>query len=173
MSNHSEPTRDLDILRRMMRPFATSIGAKADALGGSLPLSSQHQQRLRESISDDIKKATNFHRHRVSVAAHLEASSREIDLASKTWHDQPRFDPKRRLFVVEHKVTVGTLRDRCIGARDTSGILNVLVNDLVVVWVLREVDDKLTRLGFRTHRPDPDRAYEAAGIKMVPEHELP
>lgn len=34
-------------------------------------------------------------------------------------------------------------------------------------WILKEEDDALTSLGYRSRRPDPEAAYRAAGIEMA------
>jgi len=156
----------MDHIRQHMTAFATAIAAKVRALRATAATSAQ-QQRLRESISDDIKKATNFHPHHQSVAAQDFASSSGIDLTGKTWHDQHHFDPKRRIFVVEHKRTVGSIRELCIQAEAEDRILEILTKEICAVWVLREEDDRLTRLGFRVRRPDPDDAYRQAGIEIA------
>jgi hypothetical protein len=152
-----------------MAPFASSIWAKAEALRTLRDLPRPLEQRLKESISDDLKKATNFQRHYCSHAAERVAAalSRPVDLREQTWHDQGTFDPNRRLFVVEHKVTIASLRDLCRGAPDVANVLDILVDKFVVVWVLREEDDRLTRLGYRTKRPDPDAAYREAEIHLL------
>jgi hypothetical protein len=147
-----------------MQPFSTAIYAKARALR-DLKLSDTHRKRLRESISDDIKKASNFHPHKMSKAAHETASALNIgDLAQKTWHDQHSFDPGRQTFIVEHMVTVSRLRERCLQATDEDGVLSVLADEIRVVWILRAEDERLTALKYRSKRPA--TAYEEARIEI-------
>jgi hypothetical protein len=149
--------------REYMVPFATAIFAKKTALPS---LSGAYASRMRESIKDDIKKASNFHPHDVSVRAHQKAQSlpTRVELKDKTWHDQNTFDPGRELFLVEHMRTVSSLADACIKAETESQVLDILTDQLSVVWILREEDDELTRLKFRSKRTDD--AYEAAGIEI-------
>ena len=157
-------------LRLLMDPFATSIFAKASALrqlGGALSVA--QKRRLSESMSEDVKKATNFHPHDVSEAAAEEARRLGVeDLSEKTWHDQTKFDPKRERFIVEHMVPVSALVYACLNQPDERGVLDVLTERLRVVWLLRREDREITLLGFRHKRPDPDEAYRLAGVRMVP-----
>ncbi len=161
------PAGDLS-LRELMTPFARAILAKAGALREYLnDLSHSQQRRFLESIGDDIKKATALHPHDMSVAAAEEAARRGVDLTAKTWHDQPRFDPGRKTFIAEHMVPVSALVYACTQQSDIEGVLNVLVNRLRVVWLLRDEDKSLTRLGFRHRRASPEQAYQAAGIRIA------
>jgi hypothetical protein len=150
-------------IRALMEPFSISIFAKARALS-SPELKDSHRSRLRESISDDIKKASNFHPHRMSKAAQAKALALNVNLEEKTWHDQHSFDPGRQLFIVEHMVTVSELRERCLRVSDQDGVLAVLTNDLRIVWILREEDERLTALKYRSKRPA--TAYEEALIEL-------
>jgi len=148
-----------------MAPFATAIFAKAEALR-TLELKSAHRSRLSESISDDIKKASNLHAHRMSKRAREKARAlaTPVDLAEMTWHQQKAFDPDRGLFIVEHRATVSSLRQRCLEAANVHGVLDVLEKDIDVVWILREEDEKLTELKYRSTRPA--SAYEEALIEI-------
>jgi hypothetical protein len=155
-------------LEEMMKPFASAIFAKAQglrALGNTI--TPRQVQRLKESISDDLKKATNFHPHQASVAAASEAKLRGVDLTEHTWHEQLSFDAKRATFIVEHKTPVSALREACLASPDEGAVLQVLVTQLHVVWLLRSEDDELTRRGFRHKRADPDEAYRLAGIQLL------
>jgi hypothetical protein len=151
-------------LRTLMEPFATAIYAKSHALR-KLDLRGAPRSRFLESISDDIKKASNLHPHGVSEAA-LERALREqiLDLGEKRWSDQRKFDPDRKIFIVEHMVPVKMLRRKCLDAGDEEAVLAVLVSDIRVVWILRTEDDALTALGYRSERPP--TAYEEAGIRI-------
>jgi hypothetical protein len=146
-----------------MRPFATAIYAKGRAIK-ELELTGAHRSRLRESISDDIKKASTFHAHKMSVAARNKAATLGVDLVSKTWHDQHGFDPGRHVFIVEHMTTVSMLREKCLRAADEGAVLAVLTGEIRVVWILREEDEKLTALKYRSKRPA--TAYEEAQIEI-------
>jgi hypothetical protein len=150
-------------LATLMQPFATAIYAKARALRG-VDLMGAHRSRLRESISDDIKKASSFHAHKMSVKARKKAATLGVDLTAKTWHDQHGFDPGRQAFIVEHMTTVSMLRERCLRAPDEGAVLAILTGEIRVVWILREEDEKLTALKYRSKRPA--TAYEEAQIKI-------
>jgi hypothetical protein len=151
----------------LLRPFALSIHAKVAAIY-ALRLTADQRARVLESISDDIKKCTNFVHPRVSVAA-MKAARRKnkIDLWSKNWHNQGTFDRGRRLFHLEHFVPVSAIREACIEDRSKTGILEILRSRLQIVWILKAENDKLTKLGHRSRRPDPEAAYRAAGIEFA------
>lgn len=148
-----------------MAPFATAIFAKAVALR-TLELEPRHKSRLSESISDDIKKASNLHPHRMSKGAREKALSLDgrVDLAVMTWHQQESFDPGRELFIVEHRATVSALKQRCLRAKSVEGVLDILEKEIDVVWILRDEDEKLTELKYRSKRPP--TAYEEAQIEI-------
>lgn len=149
----------------LLRPFATAILAKATALR-NLTLAPRHRCRLLESISDDIKKASNFIPHKMSKRAREAAAvlTPPVDLREMTWHEQHRFDPGRARFIVEHQNTVSSLREQVLTATTVEAVLDVLERNLVVVWILREEDAELTRLKYRVKRPP--TAYLQAGIEV-------
>jgi hypothetical protein len=150
----------------LLRPFAVSIQAKATAVR-DLDFAANQRARVLESISDDIKKCTNFVVPRASKAAMKAAARRKINLCSKNWHDQPMFDPGRRAFHLEHFVPVSAIRNACLEERSEAGILKILRTRLQIVWILKTEDAKLTRLGYRSRRSDPEAAYRAAGIEIA------
>jgi len=149
----------------LLKLFAQSIHAKATALR-TLELTASQRARLRESISDDIKKCTNFIPPEVSVAAHDEAQPLGVDLSTKNWHDQPSFDAGREIFHFEHIVPVSAIRTMCESAESADATFSVLRTKLRVAWILKREDLELTRLGYRSERADPDAAYEHAKINF-------
>lgn len=151
----------------LLKPFASSIYVKASTLK-SVELSSSQRARLRESISDDIKKCTNFIEPEVSEAALAEAEHLQEDLRTKNWHDQPSFDAGREIFHFEHVVPVSAIREACCAENSEGGVLAVLKSRLRVAWILKSEDAELTRLGHRINRPDPDEAYRKAKIRLMP-----
>ena len=156
-------------LHALMRPFAIAIFAKAKALR-DLKLRDAPKRRFLESISDDIKKASTLHPHEVSEAAFEQARATGIhDLHQRTWHEQQKFDPGRKQFLVEHVRTVSALRAKCVSATDEEAVLRVLMSEVKVAWITRDEDDALTDLGYRSDRPE--TAYEEAGIKIRPRRE--
>ena len=60
---------------------------------------------------------------------------------------------------------VNHIRAACLKAESEEETARCL-EEAEVAWVLREEDRMLTRLGFRTARPDPRAAYRAAGISL-------
>jgi hypothetical protein len=159
--------RPMATLKELLEPFAIAIAAKVQALT-DLEAGLTHSQRARllESIGDDIKKCSNFITPEASEAALELARGLGVDLHSANWHDQHRFDPGRKQFHFEHVVPVGVLRERCKACSTPEDIGAVLANEIRLAWILKEEDAALTRLGYRSKRPDPEAAYRAAGIKL-------
>ncbi|WP_437956632.1 hypothetical protein WME76_35380 [Sorangium sp. So ce119] len=155
----------------LLKPFACSLYAKACTLS-SVELSPSQRARLLESMSDDIKKCTNFIEPEVSEAALAEAEHLRVDLRAKNWHDQPSFDATREIFHFEHVVPVSVIRTACCGQNSETAVLAVLKSRLRVAWILKSEDSELTRLGHRSNRPDPDGAYHKAGIRLVPRRDV-
>jgi hypothetical protein len=148
--------------------FARAISCKVSALN-DLDLTPPQRARMLESISDDIKKCTNFIKPDVSHAAREEAARLGVDLSSKNWHDQHRFDPGRKTFHFEHVLPVNALRELCVRAGSPEAIHALLRTKLRVAWILKREDVELTRLGFRSRRADPEAAYREAGIQLSTE----
>ena len=147
----------------ILSPFARSIHAKVVALR-RLYLTTSQRARILESISDDIKKCTNFVTPRVSIAAAARSRSLGIDLRRVGWHDQPKIDNRRKVFHLEHFNPVSAIRAACLDQRSEDAVLGILRARLKVIWVLKAQDAKLSSLGYRTKRPKPHSAYRAAGI---------
>ena len=150
----------------LLAPFARSIYVKAETLK-SVPMTSSQRARLLESMSDNIKKCTNFVEPEVSQAALNEAELLQVDLPTQNWHDQPLFDAGRGIFHFEHIVPVSAIRGECYEQDSESGTFEILRRRLRVAWILKSEDAELTRLGFRSNRLDPDAAYRKAGISLV------
>ena len=155
----------MSIHHKIVEAFAESILAKVCLIRES-NLPEREKQRVMESISDDIKKFTDCVAPRVSVAAHEEATKRHVKLSGMGWHDQPQFDKGRKLFHREHLIPVGAIRDKCLKADSISYITEAL-NSATVAWILKSEDRQLTKLGFRSNRPDPALAYQKAGILLM------
>ncbi len=157
-------------LKDVMRPFVAAIIAKRPLL--NLPLSDRQRRRILESISDDLRKLGDVVTPTlvdplVSVAARAAADEKGIDLCQEDWHSQTRFDPGRGLFHVEHVTTVRALREMCLHAPSEDPLIDSLTAGIRIAWILKEEDARLTQLGYRGHRPDPDTAYRQAGIELV------
>ena len=159
-------------LSQLLEPFASAIYAKAVALR-TLDLTTAQRARLLESVSDDIKKCSNFTAPSVSRAALARAEKLKVNLHDKTWHDQPRFDAGRRVFHFEHFVPVLSVRNACLKARSKAAVLDVLKSQLRVAWILKSEDRMLTRLGYRSQRSNPSLAYRAANIKLAAQQAVP
>ena len=82
--------------------------------------------RIKESISDDIKKFSNFIKPVVSIAAYEKSKEIDVNLLEKNWHDQPSFDVRRKIFHFEHIIPVSSLRSLCLKANSEIGKLSTL-----------------------------------------------
>lgn len=170
---HGSPRAPSTMVRfdTLARPFVRSIRGKAAALG-ALKLTQEQQARFREVISDDIRKfcdviLPHVRPPRVSLAAKARATRLGVNLALMTWQDQPRFDPGRKQFHLEHQVPVSTIREECVRRPTEAAIMRTLKAQLRVVWILKQGDRALTKLGYGTKRVDPAAAYKEAGIRLA------
>jgi hypothetical protein len=145
--------------------FARSIFAKTELLRAP-DLTPRERQRVLEAVSGDIRKYTDLIDPAASDAALALAATMGVDLLSVGWHDQPTFDRGRSLFLLEHVVPVKTIREACRVAGSEAEVAECLA-EVRVAWICREEDRKLTRLGYRSARPDPKAAYRAAGISLA------
>lgn len=146
--------------------FAQSIFAKREGLRDP-ELSCEEQERRAESITGDLRRFGDLAILRVRRRAREVAITMGIDLFKATWHDQREFDCGRAVFQLEHFAPVGKLKAACLAARPIEEVDRVLAEDVVVVWVLKEEDKKLTALGYKCNRNDPAEAYRRAGIEVV------
>jgi hypothetical protein len=154
-------------LMELLDPFAKSINAKRAALENSnLDLTSNQRARFREAICDDIKKCSNFVVPEVSEAALKVAKDIGVNLFKQSWHDQSAFDAGRETFHFEHVQPVSAIRDCCIKCSSEAEIHKVLKEKLRVAWILKEEDDALTHLGYRSKRDNPDIAYREVKIVL-------
>jgi hypothetical protein len=129
--------------------------------------SSAQRARLLEAISDDLKKCSTFLRPKVSRAA-LDAATRlGVDLRSMNWRDQPRFDPQRTTFHIEHMVQASAIRAVCLNASSNVAVLAILKEHLCVAWILKSEDRELTQRGYRVSRVDSATAYRESNIELV------
>ncbi|HET8836182.1 MAG TPA: hypothetical protein VFN08_15740 [Gemmatimonadales bacterium] len=149
------------------RAFALSIYAKADALR-TAELTRGERARLREAIVGDLRKASDLLCHvTVSEAAQAEAAKRGVELAAMSWHDQPKFDRGRKVFHFEHLQPIGSWLEAVCKQSSAEGVLALLRKGFRIAWILKVEDRRLTELGYRSDRPDPGAAYQAAGISLV------
>jgi hypothetical protein len=157
-------------------PFARSLLAKRELLDVD-GLSTRQRARVMESLSDDLKKfcdvvTPELRAPFVSRAARAAAATLDVDLCQHGWHSQSGFDKGRAVFHVEHVIPVRALRATCLTAASLSDVVNAL-STVRIAWILKSEDRELTRLGYRTQRDDPERAYREAGIELVTCHQIP
>jgi len=159
------------VIDQLLQLFARAILAKVNALA-SRELKPNQRKRLRKSIADDIRTCgglifPDVVKPAVSKAAQLEADRIGVSLCEKTWHNQAAFDPGRKVFHLEHMYPISAIQEECEQAESEEAIVQVLKTRLRVAWILKREDKELTRLGYRSNRPDPTVAYCEAGIDLV------
>lgn len=101
---------------------------------------------------------------RMSVKAKHLAEEKNIDLTKMTWINQPALDKGRECFVYEHKTPINMIAMDIINHPDD--IISIL-ESVETVWVTRDEDKELTKLGYWKNRPDSDLAYKEANIILV------
>lgn len=151
--------------------FSQSISLKAKAMA-NLELDPTTSKRIKESISEDIRKFTDLIPPLQSERATEKSKSIPVELSLHGWHDQNKFDKGRSIFHLEHLYPVSQVRDLCLKASNSEGISLILKEKAKTVWILKEEDQLLTDLGFRTNRPDPYDAYKKASIVISEEVEI-
>jgi hypothetical protein len=160
------------VVDQLLLLFARSIFAKACALR-SLELTGNQRKRLRSSITAEIRTCGGLlypevRAPEVSEAALQEAERMGVkDICAKTWTTQPSFDAGRKVFHWEHADPIACIQEACEGAGSEEAVLEILKTRLRTAWILKREDRELTRLGFRSQRPDPEAAYGAAKIVLV------
>ena len=155
----------------LILPYARSIYDKAMLLRET-GISLKQQKYVKRSISFEIRHLCDVLSPDnlipcVSLLAMNAASDLGIDLKLMDWHDQPKFDPERKVFHLEHVNPVSMVRDRCIGEHSLDAVKDILASDLRIAWILKEEDKILRDLGYRSKRPSPEAAYAEAGIKLI------
>jgi hypothetical protein len=107
----------------------------------------------------------------VGEAALQEADRIQVQIFAQTWHSQSSFDIGRRVFHWEHVNPISCIQEGCEEAGSEEAILEILKTRLRIAWILKREDRELTRLRFRSKRPDPEAAYRAAKIVLVKRQE--
>lgn len=164
----SDATLNKDVIPdEVLLTFAKSIYVKCRALDELKLEQTEERTLLRQAIFTDIKKCSNLLPRAVSRKALKEAEKIQIDLYKNNWHDQHKFDPGRSLFHFEHCVPISAIVKECQVQHSEEAILSLLKHKLCVAWILKSEDKELTRLGYKTKRPDPSIAYKQAGIELI------
>jgi hypothetical protein len=162
-------------LAEIARPFARGFIAKRP-LADDPRLSKTQKARVKESLSDDLKKLCDvliptLRVPEVSVAAQRRADELGVDLCQQTWHGQKAFDPLGRgTFHLEHVVPIVALREAWMTATTVEEMISEIDHRLRVAWILKTEDVLLRRAGYQKNRPDPDAAYAQVGISLVTCH---
>jgi hypothetical protein len=152
--------------------FSRGLRDKATALE-TMALTPKQASALTKSISTDIRKLCDIvfpavKPSAISAAAAEAAAALEVDLQTQTWDTQTSFDRDRQVFHYEHMATVADIVDAVLAADSVQDAADALAQRIRVAWILKEEDARLSGLGYRHRRPDPDAAYFEAGIQMLP-----
>jgi hypothetical protein len=158
------------VVDQLLRLYAQSIFAKAGALK-ALALTPNQRKRLCETITAEIRACGGLlypevRVPEVSKAALQEADRIGVNLRAQTWRSQPSFDRGRKAFHWEHVNPIACIQEACEAAESEEAILDALAR-LRVAWILKREDQELTGRRFRSKRPDPEGAYQEAGIVLV------
>jgi hypothetical protein len=98
-----------------------------------------------------------------SKSAMIYAQENNIPLDLE-WKNQPKYDPGRKNLLMEHKNPVEEIWLKLLESPEN--IFDTLKSHHVLVWVTREEDKRLNKLGYRSKRPDSNKAYKEAGIQI-------
>jgi hypothetical protein len=123
------------------------------------------RSHMRRQISVSIRNATDHPCFGTSVSKSAKdlADERGIPIEKMSHANQNRWDPKRVLFAYEHMVPVKNLMYAVIAAPEKA---EEILRSAMVVWVTRAENTRLNDLGYAHNRPDPQKCYEEAGIKV-------
>jgi len=80
------------------------------------------------------------------------------------WENQPKYDPGRKSILMEHKNPVEEIWLKLLESPENT--FDIIENHHILVWVTREEDKQLNKLGYRSKRPDSNKAYKEAGIEI-------
>jgi hypothetical protein len=154
------------------RAYGRSAYVKARLLRGA-DLSSAQRAAVRRAINKDVRHfgdlvIPDLLRPLTSRAAVDAARDLGVDLCRQTWASQLSFDTGRASgkFHLEHVVPVDMQVDEIIAATTAAGAGQVLLASRVA-WILKVENARLTDGGHSRRRPNPDAAYEGAGIELV------
>jgi len=111
-----------------------------------------------------LMRQLNHRKHLWSEAAATFRDANNIP-ENITWVNQPRYDPGRKNLLLEHKNPLEEIWKKML--IEPSKTEEILSEYNVIVWVSRAEDDRLNELGYRSKRPDSDKAYAEAGIKIL------
>jgi hypothetical protein len=149
-----------------MKPISKAIYCLVKAITDSND--SQQIKALNNATTQLLQVAGNIHPSGVSIAAKKLAKLKGInDLREFHWHEQNKFDKGRKLFHLEHYVTISCLRAECMAAKNEDEVLHIITKRIRLYWILKKEDKRLTKNGHRINRPNPKEAYKKANIKTI------
>lgn len=125
------------------------------------------EKKEKSSIKYGAKMMMRQFNHRKYLWSEAAAAFRDANNIPEdiTWVNQPRYDPGRKNLLLEHKNPLEEIWKKIL--IEPSKTEEILSEYNVVVWVSRAEDDRLNELGYRSNRPDSDKAYAEAGIKIL------
>lgn len=152
--------------------FARGLRDKAAALE-RMSLTTRQASALHESIATDVRKLCDMvfpavKPNDISAGAAEAAAAFGVDRQAQTWDTQASFDPGRRVFHYEHMATVADIVEAVLEVDTVQAVAEALARRIRVALILKGEDARLSSLGYRHRRPDPDAAYAQAGIQILP-----
>jgi hypothetical protein len=154
------------MINEIRNAFSRSIFEKVKLLKNN-QLDKKQEARIKEAISDDLRKFTDLLEPNISKKAFNESENNKIDLHKMGWHDQSKFDPGRSIFHYEHFMTVNDIRELCVHSDSAEEIDQKIKINARIIWILKSENDLLDQLGYKKHRDDPYKAYNEAGIEII------
>lgn len=91
------------------------------------------------------------------------ATAREVDLATRTWHNRR---PVKDILFLEYVTPTSEIRRLCVQEPYVQAILQVMRDRLHVAWITIGENASLTKQGAKSIRPNPRAAYDMAGIVL-------
>jgi hypothetical protein len=133
------------------------------------PLMQDYQRTV---LTYMCRKLEVFATPHVSKKAAQKAADMGIntDLRDLKWSDQPTKlkDKGRRIFHLEHIVTVSQLAQKILELRN--GSIELIEKEMRladIAWILKDEDKNLTKKGYHSKRSNPLACYEECGIEFV------
>ena len=121
---------------------------------------------MKQTMNFDIRVFSEYIGSSESTAVKLKKEELGISDVTFTWSNQTKYDPGRKVFHFEHFNTVKSIILKCLECKDAKELETVLEENIKIAWILKEEDRRLTTLGFRSNRDNPEEAYRNAGIEI-------
>ena len=108
----------------------------------------------------------------ISAQKKFEELEEGKEIVNEDWGDQPRFDPGRKIFNLDHIYT-GSMFRNALKELDSLNKLNVsdiealIQNNYRMAWILKEEEKRLPRFNRNKTLNDALQIYESNGIHLI------